>query len=51
MKVLAHFIKNWPTASKKVGTKSWIKLVDPFTKALDKMETKFDNLKTEEICK
>ena len=51
MKVLATFIKNWPEASKKIGVKSWTKLVDPFVKALDKMETQFSDFKYEEICK
>ena len=51
MKVLAVFIKNWPEASKKLGLKSWTKLVDPFVKALDKMETTFPEFKIEEICK
>jgi hypothetical protein len=51
MKVLATFIKNWPEASKKIGVKSWTKLVDPFVKALDKMDTQFNDFKYEEICK
>lgn len=49
--ILATFIKNWPNAIQQLGTKSWTKLVDPFTKALEKMDTKFDNLKYEEVCK
>lgn len=51
MNVLATFIKNWPTAKTKLGTKSWTKLVDPFVKALDKLETQFPNFKYEEKCK
>lgn len=51
MKVLAVFIKNWPQASKKIGVKSWIKLVDPFVKALDKLDTEFTTFKYEEIIK
>lgn len=37
MMVLATAIKNWPEVSKKLGVKTWTKLVDPFTKALDKI--------------
>lgn len=49
--VLATFMQHWPEASKKLGTKSWTKLVDPFVKALDKMDKEFPNLKYEEKCK
>ena len=51
IKVLTVFLKNWPDASKKLGVKTWTKLVDPFAKALNKMDKQFPEFKYKEICK
>lgn len=49
--VIRTAIANWPDFKDKMAVKSWLKLVDPFVKALDKMDTQFDGLQYEEIEK
>lgn len=51
LKVMTTFIQNWPQAKEKLGVKTWTKLVEPFVKALDKMDKQFEGFKYEEICK
>lgn len=51
MKVMSYFLKNWQDATAKSGVKTWHKLVEPFAKALEKFDSKFEGLKYEEVEK